>query len=145
MKATNDVLTVQQLRGDVALQISRCLARRKVSMATAAKRLRVSQPTLRKIVNGRVSDLSLDLLIRIAVRAGLDLVLQLGAEPQEAGAFLSAARKHPRPPIRSKLADDAREERLAIQREMRPEQRLHVHIEHNKLLASLHHAGTRLR
>ena len=44
-----------------------------LNQVTAAKRFAVPQPTLSKIVNGRVADLSLELLIRIAVRAGLPL------------------------------------------------------------------------
>src|SRR5262245_56351119 len=124
MKAMNDVSTIKALRSDVARQIARFLQRQELSQAAAAKLLRVPQPTLSKIANGRVSDLSLELLIRIAVRAGLMLVLQTGAAPEEAGAFLSGAAPDPQQGTRSKLADDSRAELLAAAREMTPEQRL---------------------
>ena len=145
MKTANDVATIQALRGDVALQIARFLAGQKLSQAAAAKLLRVPQPTLSKIVNGRVSDLSLELLIRIAVRAGLLLVLQTGVVPEEAGAFMGGPLPDTRQGMRSKLADEARDELLMAARDMTPEQRLLAHIEHSELVATLHRAGGRAR
>lgn len=144
MKAMNDVSTIRALRSDVARQIARFLERQQLSQAAAAKLLRVPQPTISKVVNGRVADLSLELLIRIAVRAGLLLVLQTGAAPEEAGAFVSGAPTTPQG-VRSKLADDARQELLAAARDMTPEQRLLTHIKHSELVAKLHRAGTRAR
>src|SRR5579872_238261 len=84
-----DFETVHALRSDVALQIARYTERLGISQLAAAKRLDVPQPTLSKIVNGHTSDLSLELLLRIAVRAGLRITLQTGVIPQEAGAFVS--------------------------------------------------------
>jgi predicted XRE-type DNA-binding protein len=141
MKAMNDVLTIQALRGDVALQIARFMEREQLSQAAAAKLLQVPQPTLSKVVNGRVSDLSLELLIRIAVRAGLLLVLQIGAVPEEAGAFVSGTAPSAGRSMRSKLADDARDELLAAARDMTPEQRLLAHVKHSELVSKLHRAG----
>ena len=145
MTAMNDALTIQALRSDVALQISRFMEREKLSQAAAAKLLRIPQPTLSKVANGRVSDLSLELLIRIAVRAGLLLVLQIGAVPEEAGSFVSGTAPPARQGQRSKLADDARDELLAATREMTPEQRLLAHVKHSELVAKLHRAGRRAR
>jgi len=145
MKVTSDVATIQALRSDVARQIARFLERQKLSQAAAAKLLRVPQPTISKVVNGRVADLSLELLIRIAVRAGLLLVLQTGAAPEEAGAFVSGTEPDTRQGMRSKLADDARDELLEAARDMTPEQRLLAHIKHNELIAKLHRAGRRAR
>jgi len=145
MKVADDISTIQALRGDVALQISRFLARQKLSQAAAAKLLRIPQPTLSKIANGRVMDLSLELLIRIAVRAGVQLVLQTGAVPEEAGAFLSGALPNARQGSSSKLADDARDALLATARDMTPEQRLQAHVKHSELVTSLHRAGRRPR
>jgi predicted XRE-type DNA-binding protein len=142
MKAADDELTIQALRADVALQISRFLARQELSQTAAAKLLRVPQPTLSKLVNGRVSELSLELLIRIAVRAGLHLVLQTGAVPEEAGAFVGGGVASAQG-MRSKLADNARDELLATARNMTPEQRLHAHLKHSELVTSLHRAGRR--
>jgi predicted XRE-type DNA-binding protein len=137
MKRSDDTATIHRLRSDVALQISRFLQRQKLSPAAAAKSLRISQRTLTMIANGRVSNLSLELLLRIAVRARLHLVLQIGAVPEEAGAFLSMRSMRPtgtRP--RSKLADEARDAMLATVREMTPEQRLIVHLKLCELAAS---------
>jgi predicted XRE-type DNA-binding protein len=145
MKAMNDALTIQALRSDVALQIARFMAREQLSQAAAAQRLGIPQPTLSKVANGRVSDLSLELLIRIAVRAGLLLVLQIGAVPEEAGSFVSGTAPPARQGQRSKLADDARDELLAATREMTPEQRLLAHVKHSELVAKLHRAGRRAR
>jgi predicted XRE-type DNA-binding protein len=142
MKDPADSATIQVLRGDVALQIARFLRRRQLNQATAAKLLRIPQPTLSKIVNGRVSDLSLELLIRIAVRAGLQLVLQTGAVPEEAGAFVSGI-STPRTGERSKVAEDARDALLATARQTTPEQRLNAHLEHSELVTALHRAGRR--
>jgi predicted XRE-type DNA-binding protein len=145
MKAMNDVATVQALRSDVARQIARFLAGQQLSQAAAAKLLRIPQPTVSKVANGRVSDLSLELLIRIAVRAGLLLVLQTGAVPEEAGAFVSNTVPDTRQGVRSKLADDARDELLAAARDMTPEQRLLAHVKHSELISKLHRAGRRTR
>jgi predicted XRE-type DNA-binding protein len=145
MKAPSDVSTIQALRGDVALQISRFLERQKLSQGAAAKLLRIPQPTLSKIANGRVSDLSLELLIRIAVRAGLQLVLQTGAVPEEAGAFVGGAVPNAVQGLRSKLADDARDALLTSARDLTPEQRLHAHLKHSELVTALNRAGRRPR
>jgi predicted XRE-type DNA-binding protein len=145
MGAPGDLSTIQALRGDVALQISRFLARQQLSQAAAARLLRIPQPTISKIVNGRVAELSLELLIRIAVRAGLQLVLQTGAAPEEAGAFLSGAVPIARQGTQSKLADNARDALLATARDMTAEQRLQAHVKHSELLTSLHRAGRRPR
>jgi predicted XRE-type DNA-binding protein len=147
MNEPNDVATIQALRSDAALQIARFLTRQRLNQSAAAKLLQIPQPTLSKIVNGRVADLSLELLLRIAVRAGLHLVLQIGAVPGEAGAFLSAPAPTPtaRTGVRSKLADDARDALLATARDMTPEQRLNAHLKHSELVTALHRAGRQSR
>ena len=84
-----DLATVQALRHDVALQITRRVKRLGINQLQAAQHLELPQPTLSKIMNARVSDLSLELLIRVAVRAGLPLTLHTGVVPEEAGAFVA--------------------------------------------------------
>jgi predicted XRE-type DNA-binding protein len=145
MSEPTDIATVQALRGDVALQIARFLEGRQLTQAAAAKLLRIPQPTLSKIVNGRVSELSLELLIRIAVRAGLHLVLQTGNAPEEAGAYLAGRLPAAGTGTRSKLADDARNALLTTARDMTPEQRLNAHFKHSELVTALHRAGRRSR
>lgn len=145
MKQPNDVATIQALRSDVALQITRFLRGRGLNQAAAAKQLQIPQPTLSKIANGRVDALSLELLLRIAVRAGLHLVLQIGAVPEEAGAFLGGSVPAARTGTRSKLADEARESQLATVRALTPEQRLKAHLKHSELVTALHRAGRKFR
>jgi predicted XRE-type DNA-binding protein len=137
---TPEIATIQALRSDLALQIARHIRRSEQSQVAAAKRLGIPQPTLSKIMNGRVTELSLELLIRIAVRAGLPLVLQTGKVPAEAGAFVSGAATPERIP-RSKLADEARDALTQSARRLTPEQRLEAHLKHSELVTALHNAG----
>jgi predicted XRE-type DNA-binding protein len=136
-----DTATIQRLRSDVALQLARYVHRLGVTQVVAARQLRLPQPTLSKILNGRVSDLSLELLIRIAVRAALPMALHTGLAPQEAGAFSSNTRSSSRV-SRSKVGHAARD--FLIQSEIRrltPSQRLEAFLEHSQLLRALHDAG----
>jgi len=137
-----DIATVRALRSDVAVQLARHIHRMGVSQVVAAKRLGLPQPTLSKIINGRVSDVSLELLIRVAVRASLPMTLQIGLVPQEAGAFRSS-RTHSRSTraFRSKLGDVARQSLIQSDASLTPSQRLEAFLEHNQLLGALHQAG----
>jgi predicted XRE-type DNA-binding protein len=136
-----DIATVQALRSDVALQLARYTHRMGVSQVVAAKQLGLPQPTLSKIVNGRVSDVSLELLIRVAVRAGLPMTLQTGHVPQEAGAFSSGTHSRSTRAFRSKLGDAARQSLMQSEASLTPSQRLEAFLEHNQLLGALHQAG----
>jgi predicted XRE-type DNA-binding protein len=136
-----DIATVQALRSDVALQIARYIQRMGATQHAAAKQLQLPQPTLSNIVNGRVSDLSLELLIRIAVRAGLPVTLQTGRIPQEAGAFVSGVHSRSSRASRSKLADAARETLIQSGHSLTPMQRLEAFLEHNQLMGALQQAG----
>lgn len=135
-----DSATVQALRADLALQIARFLERSGISQVAAAQSLGIPQPTLSKIANARVSELSLELLIRIAVRAQLSLILQTGKDPSEAGVFVSRAATPDRAQ-RSGLADRARNELTASVQHLTAEQRLGAQLQHNELLAALQKAG----
>ena len=138
-----DIATIQALRSDVALQITRFLRRRGHSQLAAAKQLGVPQPTLSKVMNGRVADLSLELLIRIAVRAGLPVVLQTGLVPEEAGAYVSTSREPAagRSRTRSSLSDGARATLIERTRSLSPEERLDAMFEHSQLVSTLRQAG----
>ena len=137
-----DEATIHSLRRDLALQVSRAVRRLGATQVVAAKKLGVPQPTLSKLINGRVDSLSIELLIRIAVRAGLSLTLHTGDVPEEAGVFVSNSDRHP-PPIRGKsqLADEARHSLEVSDRRLTPSQRLEAFLEHNQLLSELHQAG----
>src|ERR1700761_8029643 len=89
--------------------IARHVEARGDSQASAALALRIPQPTLSKIVHGRVANLSLELMLRIATRAQLKLVLVTGKEAAEAGVFVCRTAA-PLRAQRSLLADRARVE-----------------------------------
>lgn len=137
-----DIAAIQRLRCDVALQVARYAHRMGVTQCLAAKRLGLPQPTLSKIINGRVSDLSLELLLRVAVRAGLPLAVQTGLVPQEAGAFSSRARSRSSAASQSKLADAARKSLVESESGLTPAQRLEAFLEHSQLVCALCEAGT---
>jgi predicted XRE-type DNA-binding protein len=139
MPADSEV--VHALRSDVALQISRHTQRLGISQLAAAKRLDVPQPTLSKIVNGHTSDLSLELLLRIAVRAGLRIALQIGRTPQEAGAFVSPGRSSSARAFPSKIAAASQAALKESLRELTPAQRLEAFLEHNQLASELRESG----
>jgi predicted XRE-type DNA-binding protein len=136
-----DIATVQALRSDVALQLARYAHRMGATQVAAAKRLGLPQPTLSKIINGRVSDVSLELLIRVAVRAGLPMTLQTGHVPQEAGAFSSGTHSRSTRVVRSMLGDAARKSLIQSEGRLTPSQRLEAFLEHNQLLGALQEAG----
>jgi predicted XRE-type DNA-binding protein len=138
---TPEHATIESLRRDVALQIARFAAQIAVSQVAAAKQLGIPQPTLSKIVNGRVTDLSLELLIRVAVRSGVPLALQTGLAPEEAGAFITAKPGASARVPRSRLADEARDSITRSERRLTPSQRLEAFLEHNQLIGALHQAG----
>ncbi len=135
-----DSAAVQRLRSDVALQLARYTQRMGVTQVESAKQLGLPQPTLSKIINGRVSDLSLELLIRVAVRAGLPITLQTGLVPEEAGAYSSPARSLSS--SRSKLGDAARQSLMQSESSrLTPSQRLEAFLEHSQLVCALREAG----
>jgi predicted XRE-type DNA-binding protein len=136
-----DTATVQALRSDVALQLARLVNRMGATQVVAAKQLGLPQPTLSKIINGRVSDVSLERLVRVAVRAGLPITLHTGHVPQEAGAFTSGTHLRSPRAVPSKLADAARRSLGQSEGSLTPSQRLEAFLEHNQLLGALHEAG----
>jgi predicted XRE-type DNA-binding protein len=140
-KVPAEIATVQALRSDVALQIARHAQRMGVTQVMAAKQLGLPQPTLSKIINGRVADLSLELLIRTAARAGLPMTLQIGRVPQEAGAFVSGTRSRASRASRSRLGEQARESLNQSATRLTPTERLQAFLEHNQLMGALHQSG----
>jgi predicted XRE-type DNA-binding protein len=137
-----DIAAIQRLRSDVALQLARYTRLMGVTQIVAAKQLGLPQPTLSKIINGRVSDLSLELLIRVAVRAGLPITLQTGLVPQEAGAFSSPTRSHSSRASRSRLGDAARQSLIQSESSrLTPSQRLEAFLEHSQWVCALQEAG----
>lgn len=136
-----DMATIHALRSDLALQLARFTQRLGLSQIAAAKRFSLPQPTLSKIINGRVSDVSLELLIRTAARAGLPVTLQTGRVPQEAGAFVSGTHSHLSRASRSRLGEEAQQSSNQSASRLTPTERLQAFLEHNQLLAALQQAG----
>ncbi|HEX4242829.1 MAG TPA: XRE family transcriptional regulator [Steroidobacteraceae bacterium] len=142
MPAKDDA-TIEALRNDLALQIARFARRLGATQVVAARRLGVPQPTLSKILHGRVSNLSVELLIRIAVRAGLPLTLQTGVAPEEAGVFLSfTSSRRDSVESRSKLGEEARESLARSDSLLTGSQRLEAFLEHNQQIAALRAASS---
>ena len=139
-----DTATIQVLRSDLALQLARFVAHGGKTQVDVARDLGIPQPTLSKIVNARVADLSLELLIRIAVRAGLPIVLQTGRQPAEAGVHVSGAPAPYRKQV-SRLADRARDDLAAGEQPLTPEQRLNAQLKHSELMAALRQSGKEYR
>jgi predicted XRE-type DNA-binding protein len=141
-----DLETIRALRLDLALQIARYVKNLGRSQVEVARSLGIPQPTLSKLVHGRVADLSLELMIRVATRAKLQLVLLTGKDPAEAGVFVSGTAVAGRAQS-SRLADRAREELGASAQRLSPEQRLNAQLRHSELLADLRRgaASSRLR
>ena len=132
---------VHALRSDVAHQIARYAKGLGISQLAAAKRLDVPQPTLSKIVNGHTADLSLELLLRIAVRAGLRVTLQTGLVPQEAGAYVAVRRPLSVRTFPSKIAASANALLKESLRKLTATQRLEAFLEHNQLASELRQTG----
>lgn len=139
-----DLATIQALRSDLALQLARLAKRQGHNQVNTARQWGIPQPTLSKIMNTQVTELSLELLLRIATRARLPVTLQTGLEPTEAGAFVAGTPLSERVP-RSKVADQARETLANRVSQLTPEQRLNAHLEHSQLVAALHEAGRTAR
>jgi predicted XRE-type DNA-binding protein len=136
----SDKATIQILRSDLALQISRVARRMGETQAAAAARLGVPQPTLSKIINGRVYDLSIEFLLRVAVRANLPIAMQTGRNSKEAGVFVSNLTRCS-PPLKSKLAQAARKSMSEADHRLTPSERLEAFLEHNQLIGALHQAA----
>jgi predicted XRE-type DNA-binding protein len=137
----NAEAVIQSLRRDIALQVSRVARRSGDTQLVAAERLGIPQPTLSKIINGRVSDLSVEFLLRIALRAGLAMTLQTGRDAAEAGAFVSGLTRGSTQAPGSRLAQEARQSLMESARHFTPAQRLEAFVEHNELLGAVHQAG----
>jgi predicted XRE-type DNA-binding protein len=84
-----DDATVMAIRSDLAMRIAEFLERSRLNQVAAARQLGVPQPTISKIVNGRIENLSIELLIRMLVRASVPVVIQTGSTSEQAGAYVS--------------------------------------------------------
>jgi len=139
-----DQAVIRALRGDLALQIARHVGRGGLTQSAAAARLGIPQPTLSKIVRGQVEAVSLELLLRIALRAGLAVVLQTGKDPAEAGVYAAGAAQPGPARVPSRLAEQARAAASECLLMLSPEKRLEAQLRHTELVTALHRAGARI-
>jgi len=76
------------LRVSVAVQIKRVIKQRDLKQRDAARLFGVPQPTISKINTLRLTGLSLSLLIRMLLKAGLPFQLSSGGTSQSLGALI---------------------------------------------------------
>lgn len=71
--------SVMLLRAQLAEALRRWMERESLTQAQAAKRLGIAQPRISEIVRGKVELLSLDYLVGLCAKAGLDVGVRLAA------------------------------------------------------------------
>lgn len=70
---------VMALRTEVMLRMEQHLKKQGWTQAEAAKRLGITQPRVSRLIKGQWQDFSLDMLLTLAARAGLEPRLKLAA------------------------------------------------------------------
>jgi len=70
---------VMALRAEVMIRMERYLKAQGWTQAEAAKRPGITQPRVSRLIKGQWKDFSLDMLLTLAVRAGLEPQLRLAA------------------------------------------------------------------
>ena len=66
-----------RLRSELMIAIRQVVAGWSVTQAAASRRLEVTQPRLNDLLRGRINNFSLDALIVLAARAGLEVRVQI--------------------------------------------------------------------
>src|SRR5581483_1097531 len=70
--------TALHIRSQLAAALEHHIDRKGWSQSEAARELRVPQPTISKIVNGKIEKLSIEFLIKLMVRANLPVGISAG-------------------------------------------------------------------
>lgn len=70
---------VMAWRAEVMIRMEHHLKTQGWTQAEAAKRLKITQPRVSRLIKGRWQDFSLDMLLTLAARAGLQPELKLAA------------------------------------------------------------------
>ena len=70
---------IMALRAEVMIRMEQHLKAQGWTQAEAAKRLGITQPRVSRLTKGRWQDFSLDMLLTLAARAGLEPELRLAA------------------------------------------------------------------
>ncbi len=70
--------TTLHIRSQLAATLEQHIERQGWSQAEAARALKVPQPTVSKVVNGKIDKLSIEFLVRLLIRAGLPVSVSSG-------------------------------------------------------------------
>jgi predicted XRE-type DNA-binding protein len=65
------------MRSDLMIALRQCVGGWNMSQGAAARRLGISQPRLNDLLRGKISNFSLDALVKLAGRAGLKVRLEI--------------------------------------------------------------------
>jgi predicted XRE-type DNA-binding protein len=74
---TPEAAAEMTMRSDLMITLTQHLKTWKVTQATAAKRLNITQPRYNDLVKGRINKFSVDALITLARRAGFIVELKI--------------------------------------------------------------------
>ncbi len=69
---TDEESVALAMRVDLAVEIEKFIKRKKLTQVKAAEYFNVPQPKISKIVGGKVSGFSIDYLVKMATRAGIN-------------------------------------------------------------------------
>jgi len=83
--------TALHIRSQLAATLEHHIEHKGWSQAEAARALKVPQPTVSKIVNGKIEKLSIEFLIKLMVRVGLPVNVSGGRTPPRRASDRTAA------------------------------------------------------
>ena len=73
-----------QLRSDLMIQLRKCLSSRHLTQAGAARLLGISQPRVSDLMRGKIDRFSIDALIQLLDKAGVEVRLTMRTKPRAA-------------------------------------------------------------
>ncbi|MGH8291236.1 MAG: helix-turn-helix domain-containing protein [Steroidobacteraceae bacterium] len=85
--------TALHIRSQLAALLEQHIERKGWSQTAAARALKIPQPTVSKIINGKIEKLSIEFLIKLMIRAGLPVEVSAGRR----ASIRSNARQRPAP------------------------------------------------
>lgn len=88
---SEDEAIERAIRAEIAARIEILITARRMTQRQAANLFRVPQPTISKIVNGRLANLSLAFLIRMLIRAGLPFEIRRGVSADDVEVAINDA------------------------------------------------------
>lgn len=88
---SEDEAIERAIRAEIAARIEMLIVARCLTQRQAANLFRVPQPTISKIVNGRLTNLSLAFLIRMLIRAGLPFEIRRGVSAEDVEVAINDA------------------------------------------------------